>query len=156
MAEDWKRVEGDNDKRREMLKCQRLVRLVVKISVTASVSAALFYIVSRIYSVVFSPPEERNNTKLLLLSCEFFFNTQNSPVYEIVWFSQTALCCFFDLAMTNCDGLFITLVLHLCTQLKILRTDVKNLSPSPKRLNFVRTLRSLVERHTQLNRYKFL
>lgn len=155
MAEDWKIQE--KDKRDEMLKSQRLSRIVVKIAVTAAVVPAVFYVVARLNNVSFAPSSENlfntNVSRVPFISSKFFFDTETSPAFEITWLCQAFVCLSFDLTMNVYDGLFITIVLHLCTQLKILRMDIENLTLLYKKLSFANVLKSIVERHLELNRY---
>lgn len=146
MATDWE--IKDKIKRAEMLETQKFVVLILKASYISGIPYVAFYFVKEALVNMGLPREERK----LCVSSEFYFDTQSFPIYEIVWVCQGFVGGLFDFFIIVYDGLFIAVLLHLCTQLKILKMDIKSLTMTPGDSTFNNSIKSIVQRHLELMR----
>lgn len=86
----------------------------------------------------------------------FFFNTSESPVFEMVVFAQ-GISGFWSIASyCGIDGLYAILVLHLCGQVSILSDRLANFIKIDKRRSIKEKISSIVKRHNEVIRFDFL
>lgn len=153
MTNDWK-VE-ENYKRREMLRDERFVRFMAKLSVAAIFSTVFLYTIVALKSVNFSPSTRMSNVsniRPLFLSSKFFFEIQTSPIYEIIWVCQIISVHVMAIAYGCYEALFIILVFHVCAQLRILKLDLRDSVTLSKEQTFTETIKPIVQRHFHLKR----
>lgn len=93
-------------------------------------------------------------SKPMYILSKFHFETQSSPVFEIIWICQFIAAALSITAYASFDGFFIFSILHVCAQLTNLQFDLKNipLQRQSKKQNFICCLRSIIERHIHLYR----
>lgn len=155
MEKDWNVKE--QSKRIEMMKNLKFVKFMVFISMAAVVETWLFYTIFQLILVIkFSlsnEPLENSDTKPMYFLCKFLFDVQKSPTFEIVWLGQCLATIITGIIFSDHDQLFIIMVIHLCSQLNVLASDIENLVSESKELTFTRALKAIVRRHLQLKRY---
>lgn len=146
MEHDWE--VKDALKLQEMSKNLKLIQFFVKGSMAlAEVTVALNAVV-RIILINF---DKKNSTeKLLFLSSKFFYDTNQSPTYEITWFGQLLAGILAGVVFINYDSFFVITVFHLCSQLSILKMDIRDLVNQSKKQTFLKALHPIVRRHLQL------
>lgn len=151
MSEEWK--VKDDYKRREMQKNQRLVRIMAKLCVGSVVASSIFYTVFKIYSVGLlqkNDVSDDSNVRPLLLSSKFFFKIESAPVYVIIALCQFLSSIILGFIYGCYEGLFIIFIFHLCSQLKILKIDVKNLINQSKKQTFASAVKPIIDTHSRL------
>lgn len=147
MSEDWKETL-DKTKRRHMLKDLKFVRVLVKFSVYAAV-ASVFLIG---FNAIYDSFRVKDANKPLVISSEFFFNTESSPIYEIVWLGQFIACVIVAVVLNIYNGFFIISVNHLCAQLVTLGIDIKNILSQSTAQTSDHKIKLVVQKHLQLKR----
>lgn len=151
MEEDWK-VE-DIDKRNLMLKSIKFPKFMVKFTFLSVAGSGFTYTIYRLAYIKFYKSDQTLNQAHIRLSyveSEFFFNTQSSPIYELVWGSQCVAIAMAVLPYAVYESFFVVLVYHLSTQLSVLRLDIKNLLSQSKKQTFPSALNLIVRRHLYL------
>lgn len=150
MEKDWETY--DKAKLQHMWKDVKLVRFMVKFSLCSTMGSVITHTACRLLVTAFSKNEASNDTnaRLLLLSSEFFYDTEKSPNYEITWISQFIASSLGAFAFSNLDGFFIFTIFHLCAQLRILKLDIQNLVAKSKKKLFISELRPIIQRHLEL------
>lgn len=144
MAQDWKMA--DKVILFEMKKNLAFVKFMVKFALYGIVGADIVFVMLKIHTSFYKLETDSINSsnKQFYGASKFFFNVQTSPTYELVWLCQvitTVLGC-----IVYHDGFRFISVFHACSQLNILRMDVKNLSSRSKEENFNTLVKNIVER----------
>lgn len=139
-------------KRYQMVKNQRLSRFIVKLTLTLVWSACAFYTSRKLLLHFFFGSNKISEDDLYLLPSKFFFFIRRSPTFEIIWLGQLISTIMAVWIFVSYDGFFITLVFHLCAQLKILKSDLKNLVSLSEKQTFNVVLRLIVKKHLHLKR----
>lgn len=84
----------------------------------------------------------------------FPFNTSRNYIFEITWICQITATMFTSLVYGTFDTFMTVLVLHLCSQLAIVRNQLKNLYNVNKHpavdIFVAEKLRDIVQRHEYL------
>lgn len=150
MVKDWKVKENYNHE--EMVKDQKLVRLIVRLLLAGSIGTALIYTICKLHYANISPKTDIANIRHLLVSSTYLLEFQASPIYETIWLCQFLACIIMAMVYGCCEGFFIVLIFHVSTQLNILKLDVRNLVSQSKKQNFSSALKQIVDRHFQLKR----
>lgn len=152
MEKDWKVT--DNAKLFKMMKNLPLVRFMVKCSVYGILVTALIFVVIKLTTSFYKPEDALDNSTVLqfFADSKFFFDSQSSPFYEMIWLGQ--ILSAFLICFIYPDGFFFISVFHLCSQLDILRLDVRNLVNRSKEENFNGLIKNIITRHLQLKRYR--
>lgn len=153
MEKDWE--TDDKIKQQEMWKDVGLVRFMVRFSLWSATGSAITQAACVLVVINFYQNETLNTSKLLMVSSEFFYDTESSPAYELTWIFQLIASCLGAFAFANLDGFFIFAIFHLCAQLRILQMDIQNMIVRSKKQTFMTLLRQVVKRHLYLIRYKF-
>lgn len=124
MEKEWKITE--KIKLLKMMKNLPLLRFMVKGSFYGILVTAIIFMVIRISTCFYKLEDISSNSSELQFygASKFFFDAQTSPIYEIVWLGQIISALLIMIIYP--DELFFILVFHLCTQLDILRLDVKS------------------------------
>uniref|UniRef100_A0ABD2XA17 Odorant receptor n=1 Tax=Trichogramma kaykai TaxID=54128 RepID=A0ABD2XA17_9HYME len=102
--------------------------------------------------------EYNNSTPViyqLYIKSQFPFETQNSPIYEIICFSQFSAAILSAFAFSTFDGYFFLTILHFSGQLHNLKYNVYNLitQDSIQNKSFTRKLAVFVCRHRHIMSY---
>lgn len=153
ITEDWK--VGDKSKRYEVMKYQAITNLAVKFSLIVAAVIIILYATIKLVVINLSEPNKLSdslNNSVLLLSSKFFFETNYSPIYEIVWFGQIMTSFLCGVIFVDYDGFFMLLIMHLCAQLSILKLDIRNSVSLSKKLSFNQVIKAIAQRHLQLRR----
>lgn len=153
MAEDWK--VKDKAKRKEMTKDLKFIKFMTRFLLICGWGSGVTFAIYRMFLINFSGLNEvsKNSTeRLLYVTSEFFFATHISPIYEIIWICQLLTNCFAATAYVIHDGFYMIVVYHLCSQLSVLRLDVRNLICDSKEQTFTVALKPIVQRHLELTR----
>lgn len=93
-------------------------------------------------------------SRLMFVRSKFYFDTQRSPIFEVIWFLQFLAAVISIAAFTSFDGFFIFSILHVCAQLVNLQCNFRNVISRCRftKRTFVQLIRDLVERHIHLQR----
>ncbi|XP_014221403.1 odorant receptor 22c-like [Trichogramma pretiosum] len=102
--------------------------------------------------------EYNNSTPViyqLFIKSHFPFETQNSPIYEIICFSQFSAAFLSTFVFSTFDGYFFLSILHFSGQLYNLKYNVYNLitQDSIQNKSFTRKLAVVVCRHRHIMSY---
>ena len=108
---------------------------------------------SLVYFITINTMHE-NVTKPLFLKSDFPFETNYSPVYQIIsmcQFTGAILSCF---AFSSFDSFFVCSILHFSSQLYNLNRRIKNLVAEhyKRKISFVKALEHVVLRHQHIVR----
>lgn len=148
MEENWK--IKDAVKRHEMRKNLKLTKFIVIFCLASVETSVALYTLIRLLTINF---EENSSDKLLFLSSKFFYDTNNSPAYEVTWMCQLMATILAGIVFMNYDAFFIITVLHLSSQFSVLKMDIKDLVVKSNKENmFTEALKAVVQRHLQLIR----
>ena len=95
-----------------------------------------------------------STSKPMFVNSKFFFETESSPIFEIIWICQFVAAILGVGAFTSFDGFFIFSILHLCAQLSNLQIELETLTFKKQydKQSFVQLLTRVVKRHIHLNR----
>lgn len=153
MMEDW--AVKESHKRYEMQKDQKFVRFMAVFILTSVVGSTIFYTIVKMISINSIQANEIINgsrIKPFFLSAKFIFGFQHSPYYEIICFGQFLAGTVMSIIYGCYEGLFIILIFHICSQLNILKLEIKNLVSQSKQQTFTSLVKAVVNRHFQLKR----
>lgn len=138
MMNDWK-LPNTKEQLQIMWKNARFSRLISIIIIFLAEGTCVTYIITL---VLYTRNESKkhiildsNITDILrktFFKAEFPYDMQKSPMYEITWIFQCISMFLAASCFSSVDALFAVLVLHLCSQLNILRNNLKMLSLSLK------------------------
>lgn len=139
-----------------MWKNVRLGNAIISSYFTIAFGTVIAHAINR-FTLVFQKIHNKNSeflnaTRTMFAESTFFFETQSSPIFEIIWFFQFLSSMIGACAFTSFDGFFIFSILHSCAQLAILRFDMKNLIIRTKKQGFVQSLKVIVEKHVNLRK----
>ena len=97
---------------------------------------------------------QENVTKPLFLKSHFPFETNYSPVYEIISICQFTGVFFSCFAFSSFDSFFVCSILHFSSQLYNLNRRIKNLVVEhyEQKISFVKILEHVVIRHQHIIR----
>lgn len=150
MVRDWQCTK--KSQQYEMWKNVRLGKIMTTSFFVMTLTTVVFYAMSRLILLhyYFSNENSFSMSKPMFVLSNFFFDTQQSPVFEFIWF-----CQFFAILISVCayisfDGFFIFSVLHLCGQLANLQLILEHVDFEYG--SFVPYLKEFVERHVHLCR----
>lgn len=140
-----------------MWKNVRIAKFMTTIFFMMTLVTATFYALSRLILLYIHPNEENNFSndsvsRPMFVVSKFFFNTQKSPVFEIIWICQFLSILISACAYISFDGFFIFSVLHLCGQLANLKFYLKNVSIDNKYRSVTPFLKIFIKRHIHLHR----
>ncbi|KYN04520.1 hypothetical protein ALC62_04511 [Cyphomyrmex costatus] len=120
---DWM-TSTNNRERNTMLNIARRGRILSVrcfVTMTGTVTSYIFFNLLKFYRNVHQP--QRN----LVYRFAYPYNTQNTPNYEITFFTQLSGGMYAALINCTIDSFVSILVLHICAQLINLRTALNNL-----------------------------
>lgn len=155
MSSNWKNSRKVSSQ--EMWKKVRLGNVIINSYYTVAFGTVIAHAVNRL-SLIFQKSQKSGEilnslmTRTTFAESKFFFEIQNTPIFEIIWFFQFFSSIIGACAFTSFDGFFIFSILHLCSQFTILKFDMKNLIFKTKKKGFVRSLKVIVERHVHLRK----
>ena len=133
-----------------MWKNAKLSRLI-GIFCISSTSGSLFTY-TNVYFVTNNMHE--NVTKPLFLKSDFPFETNYSPVCEIISICQFAASLFSCFAFSSFDSFFVSSILHFSSQLYNLNRRIQNLVAEhyERKISFIKVLEHVVLRHQHIVR----
>ncbi|XP_012284542.1 odorant receptor 2a [Orussus abietinus] len=153
VTEDWKRPKS-REERETMMRNAKIARgISLRISILLYLAMAA-HVASHIATEV--RRRLSNDTNLepqVLLRGYYPFDTKKSPNYELLSFMQLISGIGGALSYSNVDSFVGATILHVCAQFSNLRfLAAKMLRKAEKQepLEFRKTLRIIVERHTSL------
>nr|WGO81753.1 olfactory receptor 75 [Microplitis mediator] len=80
-----------------------------------------------------------------------YFNTQNSPIYEIFYLSHIIMGVVVCTMMIGTCNLGAILVTHICGQIEIIIIKLQNLAENRSHNeNFVKNMSSIIQRHNKI------
>ncbi|XP_046815805.1 odorant receptor 13a-like isoform X1 [Vespa crabro] len=155
IVNDWSQKQAESE-RSMMLKNAKLSRTISLFCSTLTYLMLTAFISLQTYANMASASEV--DLGGLLHPATFPYDTKKSPYFEITWLGQlmgtilTAICysCF--------DTFLAVFVLHLCGQLSVLRSNLKELAEIAKRdvALFQNRLGYIVNRHEQLHKFAII
>ncbi|XP_057329425.1 odorant receptor 4-like isoform X2 [Microplitis mediator] len=156
MAEDWSTVKSQYNKK-IMMNEAKIGRILAFISILYAPLIVFLHILVTTYLkpeklfLYGSTPTIASN---LMWPSYFPFNTSRNYIFEITWICQITATMFTSLVYGTFDTFMTVLVLHLCSQLAIVRNQLKNLynvnkHPAVDKL-VAEKLRDIVKRHEYL------
>jgi hypothetical protein len=157
IAEDWR--ESGKEKQRIMWTNVKFSRGIILGCVILSNGTVIAYAIERILVLDFSPSvldymDNESTTRHMFYLSKFFFETKESPIFEICWIFQLIGSILGANTFSSFDGFFIFSILHLCGQIANLQMDFKEVINQSRKTKqeFAESLGSIVKRHNQLNR----
>ncbi|KAG5314179.1 OR13A protein, partial [Acromyrmex insinuator] len=150
MAEDWMtfKLEGERD---VMIKRAQTARLLMMIGYILVVMSVLTLIILPYYGIqVMYVANITDVRKLLPLKTYHFYNTDESPQFELTFFIHTLTALLGGTIYVCVDFFLVLTVLHICGQLENFRCRLINLISCK---NFNKVLNNIVATHLRLIRF---
>ncbi|XP_012284958.1 odorant receptor 10a [Orussus abietinus] len=151
IIQDWTRPKTNFEKDL-MLQNARLSQKIGKTFFAMMYVAVLFYVIRHAFNEV--QRRLSNNTEVeqeFVLHANYPFDTSSTWVYILVYFLQVFSDMYAALLFVTFDSFIFMLVLHLCAQIKIQRSVIKNFAIREMRSEFQAMLRSVVTRYDHLS-----
>nr|AXM05168.1 odorant receptor [Campoletis chlorideae] len=157
VEEDWT-LPWTKEQEETMMIPTRISRIISLLSVTVTSGLLVAYVASGIwfgYQNFNNPNIDPRLSIGFLYSAVFPYDTKKMKWFIPTWIGQLAGTWFSMIAYSGPDAFVAMLVLHLCGQLAVVRLNLKNIvdkSESIDPIVFRAKLKSIVERHEELNR----
>lgn len=157
MYQDWKNISEHQE---SMWENVRLCKLIIKGYAILTYGTILVYgtgmlvlLKSHLKQSDDSYMNSSTNKPMFVVS-KFFFETEDSPTFEIIWLCQFITATLSISAFTSFDGFFIFSILHLSSELSNLQSSIKilNIRQKTKQFIFVESLKPIVMRHVHLQK----
>ncbi|XP_023287652.1 odorant receptor 13a [Orussus abietinus] len=152
LIDDWTSPETESG-RTLMLKNARLTRKIcITYSGLSGVALIFFAFLHGFIEIRRRMSNDTNIEQHLMLHSDYLFDTSKSPIYEVVCFLQFSTIGICAVIYFSADGFVAMLVLHLCAQLGIQRSMVKNslVTSGQRVVEFHQMLKLVVKRHQHL------
>ncbi|XP_047345862.1 odorant receptor 13a-like isoform X1 [Vespa velutina] len=152
IVNDWNQTQQESE-RLLMLKTAKLSRMISLFCSTLSYLMVITFISLQIYANMASASEV--DLGGLLHPATFPYDIKKSPYFEITWLGQFMTTILAGISYSCFDTFHAVFVLHLCGQLSVLRSNIRELAEIAKRdvALFQNRLSYIVNKHEQL--YKF-
>ncbi|XP_023313559.1 odorant receptor 82a-like [Trichogramma pretiosum] len=158
MRIDWN--TADRNHKYEMRKSLIFSKLLMSCYNVCTSGTIIIYAASRFLVLRQHNEETRcSNTtsmKPMFIKSKFFFETEYSPMFEIIWIGQFIAAFVAKMAFVTYDGFFIFSILHLSAQLINLKIDFRSLPVEESGQNFTQSLKCLVQKHWDLKKFRTL
>lgn len=159
MVEDWKNAKTAEELKTmtDSAKLTRMISLVIiSTAATSNITGVVTTVSLNIYEIKQLKLDSNGSdiTKALYFDAEYFYDVQNSPIYEIVSAMQSIVSIIAGMSFAAIDVFFIVLVLHLCGQLSNLKQLISDLPTNgyDSEKTFTEKLSMIVDRHNYLFR----
>lgn len=153
MAEDWMAYKLDRE-RDVMIKRAQTARLIMMIGYVFVITGSLTVII--LPSIGIQVAQKTNLTgrhKLLPLATYYFYDTDKSPQYELIYFIHIITILIATTIYMSVDIFLVLAVFHICGQLENFKYRLINLVLCK---NFNKVLNNVIAMHLRLMRYEFL
>ncbi|XP_035741503.1 odorant receptor 13a-like [Vespa mandarinia] len=152
IVNDWNQTQQESE-RSLMLKNAKLSRTISLFCSTLSYLMLIAFISLQTYANMARASEV--DLGGLLHPAIFPYDTKKSPYFEITWLGQFIATILAGISYSCFDTFHAVFVLHLCGQLSVLRSNIRELAEIAKRdvALFQNRLGYIVNRHEKL--YKF-
>lgn len=155
IVDDWARPLSEAQEK-AMLKKAKLSRLI---SITSSMCTYIMLLAFTSLQI-WNNAQKTSETDLggLLYPTVFPYDIKKNPNYQITWLGQLAGTILTGICYSTFDTFLAALVLHLCGQLRVLRTSLRDLIGTTRHNNFSKlriNLSLIVNKHEELNRLAF-
>ncbi|XP_066598109.1 odorant receptor 13a-like [Prorops nasuta] len=151
IEEDWKENVGTDWSRRIIYEKTKLSEICSNWIMGIDVSAAFFYGVAIIMAEAINYPttvDSVNFTKTFVLKMEFPFDSQTSPIYELVVVAQLTHEVAMVAVGATVNAVVVTLVLHISGQIDIIRERLLSMNNSSE--STLAIIKSLVNKHHKI------
>ena len=142
MAEDWG-SEVRPIHRETMKQIGRVTRATIIRSTVMCQCVVIAYVVLRFSTAKYTDSK-------LLFRAYFPYDTDASPSAELTSFAQIVAAMYAATSYTAVDTFIAMLVLHVCGQLSILKTELRDLESAGK-ADLQANLSKIVQKHEYLN-----
>ncbi|XP_014482792.1 PREDICTED: uncharacterized protein LOC106748610, partial [Dinoponera quadriceps] len=147
MAEDWMELKVDAEKN-VMIKVARAARMIIICGYILMVSAFTAIIVLPCFGLPFRRLTNLTDQKKPLpLQTYYFYNTDESPQFELTLVAQAVTILLSAVIYTSVDGFLGLTILHICGQLENFKRRLANLISYK---DYDNTLRINVEAHLKI------
>ncbi|XP_076237967.1 odorant receptor 115 [Calliopsis andreniformis] len=127
-----------------MLQIAKITRMTIIRSTLMCHSVVITYVILRRLTIKY------NDSKLLFRGC-FPYDVNSSPEYELTIFAQFAAATYAAASYTAVDTFVAMLILHVCGQLSIVKSNIRNLRYYGE--DFRKQLERIVRKHEYLNMF---
>ncbi|XP_015183132.1 PREDICTED: odorant receptor 13a-like isoform X1 [Polistes dominula] len=144
MEEDWKEVSTKEDEEK-MMKYATFSRKIATRATIICYSIIAFYTAQRILSM-------RTLGRLTYFPSYYPIETMDSPLFELKFIGQMIAATYYSVTYSSVDTFLVTLILHVCGQLKRLQNQLVHLDIGTSQ-EFQNKLSYIIRRHDYLNKF---
>ncbi|XP_029672532.1 uncharacterized protein LOC115241111 [Formica exsecta] len=150
IADDWMKVKSEKEQH-VMIKYAQNARVIL--------TFAYFFMIVALCLLIFLPcfgtslryvTNITDPVKILPLQTYYFYDTDQSPYYELTFVAQALLLIMAATCYTGVDNLLGLLVFHLCGQIENLKERLINI----RHKTFCSGLTFIIEDHIRLIKFR--
>nr|QHN69155.1 odorant receptor 24 [Sirex nitobei] len=138
------------EERLEFLKYNNMAKNFIKVAIPSMAMGTIMFYLKPVMGHMAKESENSSTSRAIPYHIRLFFEITEIQTYIIVYVCQMPIIPIVTFGYTGLDCLLVTLMLHLCGQLSVLKHQVKNVMDDPE--GYHHGMTQLIVKHVRLIR----